>query len=93
MIKKWMRTKLLAIINSTEYIQYQPDLVTCESDTLRGDPVLNFKVYNAVGGKVVEFYAYDRLTDRPQTALYIVTDDDDFGIAIANIAMTQRLRT
>jgi hypothetical protein len=54
--------------------------------------VLNFKVYSAVGGKVVEFRRYDRHKDRNDTTTYIITNDQDFGDRIAKIATMEKLK-
>lgn len=56
------------------------------------DPILNFKVYSAVGGKVVEFRRYDRKSDRSDTTTYIITNDQDFGERIAKIATMEQLK-
>jgi hypothetical protein len=56
------------------------------------DPILNFKVYSAVGGKVVEFRRYDRRNDNNETTTYIITNDQDFGERIAKIAMMENLK-
>ena len=56
------------------------------------DPVLNFKVYSAVGGKVVEFRRYDRKSDRNDTTTYIITNDQDFGERISKIATMEKLK-
>jgi hypothetical protein len=62
-------------------------------EALCGDePILNFKVYSAVGGKVVEFRQYDRHKDRNDTTTYIITNDQDFGERIAKIAMIENLK-
>ena len=53
---------------------------------------LNFKVYNAHGGKIVEFTRYDRRTDRHENDLYIITKDQDFGERIAKIATFETLK-
>ncbi len=68
-------------------------LLTRGDEALCGDePVLNFKVYAAVGGKVVEFRRYDRKSDRNDTTTYIITNDQDFGERIAKIAMMENLK-
>jgi hypothetical protein len=68
-------------------------LTTRAEEALCGDePVLNFKVYSAVGGKVVEFRRYDRHKDRNDTTTYIITNDQDFGERIAKIAMIENLK-
>jgi len=56
------------------------------------DPTLQFKVYNAIGGKVVEFSRYDRKSDRHHHDIYIIGRDEDFGEKIAKIAMLETLK-
>jgi hypothetical protein len=56
------------------------------------DPTLQFKVYSAVGGKVVEFNRYDPKTDRNDQQVYIIGKDEDFGEKIAKISMLESLR-
>ena len=65
---------------------------TAECSTLNDEPVLNFKVYSAVGGKVVEFRRYDRRSDRNDSTTYIITQDQDFGERIAKIATLENLK-
>ena len=56
------------------------------------DPTLQFKIYNAIGGKVVEFTRYDRQKDRAFHDIYIIGRDEDFGAKIAKIAMLENLK-
>ena len=65
---------------------------TAECASINDDPVLNFKVYTAVGGKVVEFRRYDRKSDRNDSTTYIITNDQDFGERIAKIATMEKLK-
>ena len=65
---------------------------TAECASINDDPVLNFKVYSAVGGKVVEFRRYDRKSDHNHSTTYIITNDQDFGERIAKIAMMENLK-
>ena len=63
-----------------------------EADTPRGDPTLSFKIYNTNdGNKIVEFYSYDHKTDRSSSDLYVITSDEDYGQALARIAMLKKL--
>ena len=59
---------------------------------VNSDPTLQFKVYNAIGGKVVEFTRYDRKNDRAFHDLYIISKNEDFGEKIAKIAMLEVLK-
>jgi hypothetical protein len=63
-----------------------------ECDSPNGDPILNFKIYSAVGGKVVEFRQYDRHKDRNFHQTYIITNDQDFGERISKIATMEILK-
>lgn len=56
------------------------------------DPTLQFKIYNAIGGKVVEFTRYDRQKDRAFHDIYIIGREEDFGAKIAKIAMLETLK-
>jgi len=59
---------------------------------VNSDPTLQFKVYNAVGGKVVEFTRYDRHKDRADHQIYVIGKDEDFGEKIAKISTLEVLR-
>ena len=56
------------------------------------DPTLQFKVYSAVVGKIVEFTRYDRKSDRHDHQVYIIGKDEDFGEKIAKISTLEALR-
>ena len=59
---------------------------------VNSDPTLQFKIYSAIGGKVVEFSRYDRKIDRHHHDIYIIGKDEDFGEKIARIAMIENLK-
>jgi hypothetical protein len=65
----------------------------------RGDPqidqperAIQFTIYNANGGRVVETRRYDRQKDRSQTGLYVITGEQDFGHEIDKIITMESLR-
>ena len=59
---------------------------------VHSDPTMSFKIYSAIGGKVVEFSRYDRQKDRNFHEIYIISKDEDFGEKIAKIAMLENLK-
>ena len=59
---------------------------------VNSDPTLQFKIYTAIGGKVVEFSRYDRQKDRHFHDIYIIGKEEDFGQKIAKIAMLECLK-
>ena len=56
------------------------------------EPTLQFKVYSAVGGKIVEFSRYDSKSDRTDRQIYIIGKEEDFGEKIAKISTLEALR-
>jgi hypothetical protein len=60
---------------------------------VESEPILNFRVFSAVGGKIVEFRRYDRQRDRHETQTYIITNDQDFGDRIAKIATMESIKS
>jgi hypothetical protein len=53
---------------------------------------LQFTVYVANGGRVVETRRYDKKTDRNTNGLYVITNDADFGHEIDKIITMESLR-
>lgn len=54
---------------------------------------IQFTVYNATGGRVVETRRYDRHKDRSQTGLYVITSEQDFGKEIDKIITMETLKS
>ena len=52
---------------------------------------MNFMVYNAIGGKVIQFSSYDLNTSRETATLYIVTDQENLGEEISQIITRETL--
>jgi hypothetical protein len=53
---------------------------------------LQFTVYVANGGRVVETRRYDKKTDRHTNGLYVINNDTDFGKEIDKIITIEALR-
>lgn len=65
---------------------------------LRGDkldtsPDLNFKMFRAENGYVMEVRQHDRKTDRQTVNLHVITEEQDLGTAISHILTLESLRT
>jgi hypothetical protein len=100
MIKKWFKKKFREW--SKESWEYGTDRAELgkvvsasslyETRQLNSDAVLNFTVYNAVGGKVVEFRYHDRKSDHNLSQMYVIGRDEDFGEKIAKIATLEVLK-
>ena len=93
----WLKRKLRRWLDSEEAIQLETNIKLASNSLSAGrdvgsDPTLQFKIYNAIGGKVVEFSRYDRQRDRHFHDIYIIGKDEDFGAKIAKIAMLETLK-
>jgi len=53
---------------------------------------MNFTIHSANGGYVMEYNKYDSRTDERNTALHIITSDQDLGQGIAHIITFEMLR-
>ena len=65
-------------------------------NTIKGGPDfhskgMNFVIYPASGGHIVEYQSYDDKTDRNVGKLHIIKSDDDIGIALGHIVTMECL--
>jgi hypothetical protein len=54
---------------------------------------IQFTVYQANGGRVIETRRYDRQKDRHANGLYVITSDMDFGKEIDKIITMEHLKS
>jgi hypothetical protein len=64
---------------------------TADSD-LDSSDCYTLRVYPARGGRVIQYYRYDRQNDRSKTSLYVIADSEDLGDAVKNIVVEQSLQ-
>lgn len=91
---KWLKNKLREWVFDTGedgYATVKPARATISSRTLetRG---MNFTVYHASGGHVLEYNQYDEKTDRHYNRLHIIPTDQDLGQGISHIITLEMLR-
>jgi hypothetical protein len=89
-IRRWLDSEQ-DIILEDRYATVSPKNMINGPD-VNSDPTLQFKIYNAIGGKVVEFSRYDRQKDRHHHDIYIIGKEEDFGAKIAKIAMLESMK-
>jgi len=53
---------------------------------------MNFTIHSANGGYVMEYNTYDPRTDERNTALHLITSEQDLGQSIAHIITFEMLR-
>ena len=62
-----------------------------ESDELSSEPI-QFRMYKAAGGWAIEFKQYDNKTDRMNTSLYVVNNEEELGKHISQIITMEALK-
>lgn len=91
---KWFKEQLWKWAEDGKYsleAQYSDSYGCGDIDTPRSDPAMTFKIYNAVGGRIVEFRMIDKQSDDYISKLYVIHDEEDFGDSIKKIAMLHSL--
>ena len=94
---KWLKNKVIKWVRDDWNEVNEKNSIAIRSRDVEAqmcdaEPILNFRVFSAVGGQVVEFRRYDRKTDRSDTSTYIITKDQDFGEKISKIASMEMLK-
>jgi len=92
---RWLKRKLAKWVNeyNNEPKPSRELVLSADSESVGSEPILNFKIFPAVGGRVVEFRYYDRKIDRSHTTTYIITNDQDFGERISKIATLEVMKS
>ncbi len=67
------------------------DSLYVEADKFSSDGI-RLQIYKASGGYVVETRGYDRKTDRNNSSMHVINDDQDLGDALGKIVMMEALR-
>ena len=65
---------------------------TLSTPRLDNDRGINFKVFKASGGTIIETSFYDRQKDRHQNSLHVITDDMDIGKELGKIITMETLK-
>jgi hypothetical protein len=95
-IKSWFIGRLRrALADHNENIHWSeatPSTLSSSHDTRLRSAGMNFTVYNADGGYVLEYHTYDNKTDTTENRIHIIQDNEDFGDRLAKILTIELLR-
>lgn len=56
------------------------------------DPVLNFRIYSAENGKILEFSRYDQVKDRTYSTNYIINKDENISEKVDKCLKVELMR-
>lgn len=88
----WLRNKINDWLDDGASIGVNTLTYSEDYPAPSSDPVLKFRIFDAVGGKIVEFKQYDRHNDKTHSTTYIIRKGDDFGEAISKIANMEMMK-
>lgn len=86
----WLRRAIRNWLQQEEPVQLRETVVSSR-DTPRQDG-LNFCLYRAVGGHVLETRIYNNKTDRNEGTLYMIYEDQDFAKQVAQAIMLEQMK-
>jgi hypothetical protein len=91
----WFKKKIIAWVREDWEISLQPltmhdDAVSVCSDL--SSESIQFNIYNASGGIVIETRRYDQKTDRRINSLHVINDGEDFSESLAKIITFEKLK-
>ncbi len=96
---KWFAKKCVEAWDSRHDSEAVPIMATTKAGLVSGrghsidSPGMNFTVYRASGGHIIETRTYDSHKDRNNHGLHIITDDKDIGDEIGKIITFEQIRS
>lgn len=89
---KWLKKKLRNWLQDDEGMLAvsTPEAISCHEGPKQSG--MNFCLYKAVGGHVLESRQYNSKLDRNEGTLYMIHDDDDFAKQVAQAIMLEQMK-
>ncbi len=88
--RRWLRNWLYNF-DENQVVSETKSSILSARDEPDSERCLNFRVWFANGGKVVQTNRYDRHKDRHITSMYVITEDQEFGKEIDKIIILDSL--
>jgi hypothetical protein len=93
---RWIKRKLRNWLNEPDYEGGEKGMDRAisvrETDHVEADPIINFRIYSAQNGKILEFSKYDRVKDRSDRSVYIIGKDEDIAEKVGKCLSLELLR-
>ncbi len=89
---RWLKRKIRNWLSHDEmYGTVTENKLVTRSDSIQSSG-MNFSLYKAVGGHILESRAYDQRTDRHVSTLYMIQEDVDFAKQVAQAIMLEQIK-
>lgn len=94
---KWIKRKLRKWVQEADQDFAKSDIdniITSGEDRYQPDvdPILNFRIYNAENGQILEFNRYDHVKDRRYHSMYIIGKDEEVSEKVAKCLSLEMLK-
>jgi hypothetical protein len=91
---RWLGRNIRKVLNEEIMEVKAHDMITSASKSQGlGSPGMNFTIYRADGGYIIEQRIFQKKHDHWDNHLYIVTDDKDLGEELGKIITFTNLRS
>lgn len=91
---RWLRNKMHSLdVEKTNRIYATEPISSMAQSLSHRESGMNFTVYRANGGYVIQYNQYDKRSDRADSKLHIITDDKTLGEEIGKIISFESLRS
>jgi hypothetical protein len=91
-LKRWLYNMVNSVRDYHEYNNVPTLATEPVNNRFESQSQLNFSVYFADGGRVVQMNYYDKRNEQSTNRLYIITDDKDFGRELDKIITMEGIR-
>jgi len=89
---RWLKRKIRNWLERDDEIKLQRATVVERDRSGPQQNGMNFCLYQAVGGHILESRTYNSKTDRTDGTLYMIHDDEDFAKQVAQAIMLEQMK-
>jgi hypothetical protein len=89
---RWLKRKLRNWLNEEDEIKVSRGIVVERDHDRPSQNGMNFCLYKAVGGHILESRVYNQKTDRTDGTLYMIHEDKDFAKQVAQAIMLEQMK-
>lgn len=89
-LEKWLQNRKSKQLNKED--KTVPTAIVSRGHSIESRG-MNFTLYRANGGYIIEHRVYDHKTDRNNSSLHIITEEKNLGEEIAKIITFENLRS
>jgi len=87
----WLRQAVRNWLSQDRPVSVMKETVVSSRDSLNQQG-MNFCLYRAVGGHILESRTYNHKTDRHEGTLYMIHDHEDFAKQVAQAIMLEQMK-